>query len=245
MPFSWNPWHGCRKISSGCLHCYVYRIDARHGKDPSAVTRTENFNLPLRRRRDGGFRIPPGSLLYTCFSSDFFIEEADPWRPEAWEMMRLRQDVHFFFTTKRIERLPECIPPDWGAGYENVTIACTVENQDRADYRLPLYREVPVRRKIILCEPLVGPVVFPHSLRGWVNEVIAGGESGPDARPCDYRWVLQLREQCIRDGVAFRFKQTGARFVKGNRMYAVPRPLQHLQAAKAGIDYLPGPPETV
>lgn len=237
--FSWNPWHGCRKVSAGCLNCYVYRIDGRHGKDSSVITRTENFGLPLHRKRDGKFKIPSGTLLYTCFSSDFLIEEADAWRPEAWKMMRLRKDVHFLFITKRIDRLQKCVPPDWGDGYENVTVCCTIENQERADYRLPIYKEAPIKHKIIICEPLLEEIVFPAPLEGWVEEIIAGGESGPDARPCDYKWILSLREQCIRNRVGFRFKQTGARFIKEGRLYRIPRPFQSSQARKADIDYHP------
>lgn len=48
---SWNPWHGCHKLSEGCRNCYVYRIDERHGKDSSVITRTRDFDLPVRRKR--------------------------------------------------------------------------------------------------------------------------------------------------------------------------------------------------
>ena len=70
---TWNPWHGCRKYSEGCLNCYVYRRDASVGRDASIVARTKDFDLPLRRRRDGGFAIPPGAHVYACLTSDFFL----------------------------------------------------------------------------------------------------------------------------------------------------------------------------
>lgn len=104
MPL-WNPWHGCHKLSAGCRHCYVYRIDEKHGRDSFVVTKTRNFGFPVRRTRTGTYKIPAGSTVFTCFSSDFFVEEADPWRPEAWEMIRERSDLHFFMITKRIDRL--------------------------------------------------------------------------------------------------------------------------------------------
>lgn len=239
MPSSfWNPWHGCRKLSEGCRHCYVYRIDGRHGRDATVVTRTAAFDMPVRRDRKGAYKIPSGRMVYTCFSSDFLVPEADPWRPEAWEMMRTRSDLRFLFITKRIDRLGQCIPADWGPdGYPNVTICCTVESQDRAEYRLPIYLAAPVRHKIIICEPLLGPI----DLRPWlgdsqIEEVIAGGESGPDARACDYRWVLSLREQCHAAGVRFTFRQTGAVLLKDGHIYRIPRRHQHTQARKAGID---------
>lgn len=130
MSVSWNPWHGCLRISEGCRHCYVYRQDAAWQKDGSDVRLTSAYNLPTRRRRDGRWKVPAGESVYTCFTSDFLLAEADVWRPAAWEMIRLRRDLHFVFFTKRIDRLEECLPADWGAmGYENVTIGCTVENE--------------------------------------------------------------------------------------------------------------------
>ena len=111
-----NPWHGCRKISEGCRHCYVYRQDARHALDSSAARKTAAFDLPVRRSRDGRFKIAAGELVYTCFTSDFLLEEADAWRAEAWTMMRLRHDLTFMFFTKRIDRLCRVLPPDWGEG---------------------------------------------------------------------------------------------------------------------------------
>lgn len=76
----WNPWHGCHKLSTGCRHCYVYRGDSKHGKDSSIITKTGQFNLPVRRKKDKTYKIPSGNLVYTCFTSDFLIEEADEWR---------------------------------------------------------------------------------------------------------------------------------------------------------------------
>ena len=76
----WNPWHGCEKISEGCLNCYVYRIDARFEKDSSRVEKTRAFGLPVSKMRNGAYRIPDGETVYTCLSSDFFIAQADEWR---------------------------------------------------------------------------------------------------------------------------------------------------------------------
>ncbi|WP_418982129.1 DUF5131 family protein [Alistipes sp.] len=237
MSISWNPWHGCRKVSEGCRHCYVYRQDAQHGKDSSAVVRTAAFDLPVRRSRDGRFKIPGGERVYLCFTSDFLVAEADAWRREAWEMIRIRHDLRFFFITKRIDRLKEVLPPDWGAGWENVTVGCTVENQQMADYRLPLLLEVPLRHKLIVCAPLLGPIDLSPYLRPDIEEVSAGGESGSEARPCDFDWVLALRRQCVEADIPFCYHQTGARLVKDGRLYRIGRAWQHAQARKAGIDY--------
>lgn len=239
MSVSWNPWHGCHKFSAGCAHCYVYRMDEQHQKDSSIVHKTASFDLPLRKDRFGNDKILPGETVMTCFTSDFLIEDADEWRTEAWKIMRLRSDLQFFFVTKRIARLMQCLPPDWGDGYPNVEICCTMENQSCAEERLPIFLQVPIARKSIICEPLLGPIDLSPYLGDWVHEVIAGGESGPEARLCDYEWVLSLRRQCIQVKTAFHFKQTGARFCKDGRIYQIPRRLQQEQARKAGIDYRP------
>lgn len=101
---SWNLWHGCKKISPGCKNCYVYRRDESIGLDPGDVHMTKSFDLPIRKNRAGEYKILSGETVYTCFTSDFFLEEADPWRPAAWEIIRSRPDLFFFIVTKRIHR---------------------------------------------------------------------------------------------------------------------------------------------
>jgi protein gp37 len=175
--------------------------------------------------------------MWTCFTSDFFIEEADAWREEAWLMIRRRSDLHFYMVTKRPERISPCLPADWGDGYENVTICCTIENQRCADERLPIFRELPIRHKEIICEPLLEAIDFHDALGSCIEQVTVGGESGRDARVCDYDWVLNIREQCIKANVPFHFKQTGAHFRKDGRLYNIARNQQMPQAKRAGIDY--------
>ena len=132
MSIIWNPWHGCHKFSAGCAHCYVYRQDESIGKDPSEVVKTASFDLPLQKKRDGSFRIPSGETVYAVMTSDFFVEEADEWRPDIWKMIRQRDDVQFIIITKRIIRFADCLPSDWGNGYQNVTVGCTCENGETA-----------------------------------------------------------------------------------------------------------------
>lgn len=232
----WNPWHGCRKISEGCRHCYVYRTDSRYGRDSSVPEKNTDFDLPLRRKRNGEYRIPPGELVYTCFTSDFFLDSADKWRDEAWNIMRRRSDLHYMIITKRIDRFEQCIPDDWGDGWNNVCIGCTCENQDRADYRLPVFLQAPIKHRRIICEPLLESVDLSRYLGGWIEGVVAGGESGNEARLCDFEWVLDIRNQCAERGVPFYFKQTGACFRKDGKVYRIPRRFQHSQARRAGID---------
>ena len=201
MPI-WNPWHGCRRISAGCLHCYVYRRDEAVGRDASAVVKTSSFDLPVQRDRHWAYKLQPdGHTVFTCMTSDFFLEEA---------------------------------------------IYCTVENQEMADFRLPIYLTLPIRHKHICHEPMLGPIsIEPYLASGQIDYVLCGGESGPGARPCHYEWVLATRAQCVQYKVAFHFKQTGAVFVKDGRTYHIPRQFQHSQAARAGIDYDPRPQDAL
>ncbi len=233
----WNPWHGCTKISPGCKNCYVYRTDSKYGKDSSVVTKTANFNLPLKRDKNRKLKLKPeDGVVFTCFTSDFLLDKADKWRNEAWQMIDLRKDLHFLFITKRIDRLEKCLPVNWDKGYDNVTICCTAENQKTADYRLPIFLSMPIKHKCIVCEPLLERIDISKYLSNEIEEVIAGGESGNEARPCNYDWILFLRSQCTQKGVPFTFKQTGANFIKDGKSYRIPRKFQHSQARKANIN---------
>ncbi len=237
MSEMWNLWHGCHKKSEGCLHCYVFRRDAEFEKDSNKVRKTASFDLPIRRNRHGQYKVSSGTLMWTCLTSDFFIEEADGWRTEAWLMIRRRSDLHFHIVTKRPERILQSLPEDWGEGYQNVTISCTIENQRRADERLPIFIGLPICHKSIICEPLLEAIDFGNALGDWCEQVTVGGESGYEARTCNYSWVLDIRRQCIAADVPFFFKQTGAHFQKDGRLYNIPRSLQMKQAHRAGIDY--------
>lgn len=237
----WNPWHGCTKISDGCLNCYVYRRDEEFGRDASAVKKTGNFDLPRRRRHNGSFVLSPaGGIVYTCFTSDFFHPSADEWREEAWIMMRERKDLKFFLVTKRPDRFYEALIPDWENGYDNVYICCTCENQRMADERLPLFLELPIKHKSIICEPMLERIDLSPYLKQYgedIEQVTCGGESGSGARIFSYKWALDLREQCMAANVSFRFKQTGSAFEKDGKLFIIKRRDQVAQAAKAGIDF--------
>lgn len=238
----WNPWHGCKKLSPGCANCYVYRRDESIGKDASIVSKTGDYDLPLKRNRKKEYKLSADDgVVYTCMTSDFFLEEADEWRQGCWDMIRERKDLSFYIITKRIDRFEQCMPPDWGDGWEHVTICSTCENQDRADYRLPILLELPIRHRRIVSEPMLEEIHFEKYLAtGLIEQVTCGGESGPNARPCDFRWIQEVRRECIRQGVTFYFKQTGAVFVMNGKTYHIDRKDQMSQARKSGLSYTPG-----
>ena len=88
-----------------------------------------------------------------------------------------------------------------------------------------------------MVSPMIGPIDLSNYLNSSIEEVAVGGESGVGVRPCNYDWVLSIREQCVKADVPFRFHQTGAYFIKDGKMYRVPRKHQITQALKANIDY--------
>lgn len=231
----WNPWRGCRKCSDGCLHCYIHKGDAKRKMDTNLIVQTKDFYKPIEKLKNGSYKMKAG-MVFLCFSSDFLIEDADEWRGECWAMMKERQDCTFLFLTKRIERFMECIPEDWGNGYQNVVVCCTVENQKSADRKLAVFQSLPIRHKCITAQPLLEAI----DLEGYLEDielVVVGGESDYYARPLDYDWVLDIREQCIRKKVDFEFRQCGTHFIKDGRQYKLKTKDLCSQARKADINY--------
>lgn len=207
---NWEPWTGCYKASEGCNNCYFYGPHAkRYGQNK--VQKTDKFDWPIRTNKKGEYNIKGNKILATCFATDFFLPEADEWRKEAWSFIKQRPDIEFLILTKRIDRFFISLPEDWGTGYENVRIGCTVENQEIADYRLPIFLSCPIKRRFIACAPLLEPIDLTKYLHG-VEHVTVSGETGKEARECKYEWILDIRKQCIDANVTFWFKSTGTYF---------------------------------
>lgn len=231
----WNPWRGCHKCSEGCLYCYIHKGDIKRGINTDEVVKTKDFTKPIEKKKNGEYKMKSG-IVYLCFSTDFLIEEADGWRGDCWQMIRLRQDCTFLFLTKRIDRFMDCIPDDWGNGYENVVICCTIENQKNADYKLSIFKELPIKHKCITAQPLIEAISLEKYLDG-IELVVVGGESDRNARPLEYDWVLDIREQCIQKKVNFEFRQCGTHFIKDGKNYTIQTKDLTRQAKLANIDY--------
>ena len=231
----WNPWHGCHKCSPGCKNCYVFFLDKIRDTDSNVISKNKtNFNLPLKKDRSGNFKIASGSEVATCFTSDFFLEEADAWRSEAWEIIKKRADVYFLICTKRPERILESLPSDWGEGYENVILTVTCENQQMAERRLPIFLEIPARRRFVFVAPILGKVSLDKFLEsGKIDEVAVGGESYDFARECNFDWVKDIYFSCKKHSVDFDFHQTGSNFVVDGKRYKIKHHDEYSQAKKA------------
>ena len=235
----WNPWHGCVRCSEGCLNCYMYFLDKMRDQDGSHIYRTSGADYPLSKDRTGRYKIRSGEMISVCMTSDFFLEEADPWRAEAWDIMRRRSDVIFYLLTKRPQRVSQCLPEDWGDGWENIFFNVTCENQERADERIPLLLELPFRHKGLNCAPLLGPIRIGSYLdSGQIEQVACGGENYGGTRCCDFSWVKALREECVSRDITFCFLETGTVFIKDGKKYTIQgKREQTRQALRSGMNY--------
>lgn len=231
----WNPWRGCKRISEGCKYCYIHKGDAKRNVNTSDIIMTKDFYKPILRLKNGEYKMKSG-LVYLCFSSDFLLEEADTWRMEAFQMIKERSDLTFLFLTKRIDRFLDVIPSDWKDGYDNLIVSVSVENQKNADYRLNIFKDLPIKHKYIAAQPLIEKIDIEKYLDN-IELVVVGGESDKDARPLDYDWVLDLRRQCINKNVNFNFRQCGTNFIKDGKGYKLRTFELTKQARLADIDY--------
>lgn len=233
----WNPWRGCHKTSEGCLHCYIHKGDLKREIDTDIITKTKDFYKPIEKNKNGEYKIKSGTLVYVCFSSDFFLEEADQWRMECYEMMKTRNDLHFLFLTKRINRFYEVLPTDWKDGYDNITVGVSIENQKNANEKLSFFSSLPIKHKNIACQPLIEAINIEKYLNH-IDLVLVGGEYDILARPLNYDWVLDIRNQCIKNDTTFVFRQCGTHFIKEGVEYTIPYRQLMSQARKANIDYI-------
>lgn len=194
-----NPWMGCTKVSAGCDNCYMFRDQRRYGNDPEIVRRSKTkFAEPLKWV---GSR-----LVFTCSWSDWFHIDADPWRDEAWDIIRRTPQHIYQILTKRPGRIRRHLPEDWGEGYPNVWLGTSVESNEFLN-RVRVLRDIPAALRFISAEPLLGPL-YDLDLDG-IGWVITGGESGPDHRPIKPEWVRAIRDLCAGFDVPFHHKQWG------------------------------------
>lgn len=231
----WNPFRGCKRCSEGCKNCYIHKGDKKRNINTEEIIKTKDFYKPIQRNKNGEYKIKKG-LVYLCFSSDFLIKEADLWREECFNMIKVRSDLDFLFLTKRIDRFDKVKPKDWEDGYDNVIIGCTVENQKNVDYKLSIFNSLPIKHKCIICQPLLEEINIESYLKD-IELVVVGGESDINARPLNYDWVLSIRNQCINNNVNFEFRQCGTHFIKDNKKYKLKTKDLCRLAKKANINF--------
>lgn len=198
----------------------MYFLDAKRDRFGGDIYRVKNnFEYPLQRNKDGTYKVPAGSTIRVCMTSDFFLAEADSWRAEAWQIIKSRPDVAFYLLTKRPERVAQSLPPDWNDGWENVLFNVTTENQQMADARIPIMLELPFKHKGIMAAPFVGEISIKKYLAsGLIESVWCDGENYDGARPLCYDWVKKLSDECKAFDVEFVFCGVGNRFIKDGKL---------------------------
>mgnify|MGYP000753568190 CR=1 FL=1 len=224
---TWSPWEGCTKVSPACDHCYAEGMNRwlRKGENwgpgaPRRIYSEDHWAKPMKWQRDA----PKFHTLHGR-SRRVFPSVCDPFDNEApglqrerlWATIRATPALTWLLLTKRIGNAKSMLPADWGDGYPNVWLGATVVNQAEADRDVPKLLAAPARVRFLSIEPMLGPVdlrpMFEHRAEHHsdtgVHWVIAGGESGPGARPMHPDWARSLRDQCTAAGVPFMFKQHG------------------------------------
>ena len=221
---TWNPTTGCSKVSAGCAHCYAERVAERFWKDRAfseVQCHPDRLEQPLHWRK-------PRRVFVDSMSDLFHEDIPAEFISSVFEVMEKCPQHTFMILTKRPERMLALLKI-WSQAIEyirplpNVWLGVSVEDQKAADERIPLLLKTPAALLFVSCEPLLGPVDLLDingALLSWwkacgvegvdagdISWVIAGGESGPEARLMHPDWARSLRDQCQSSGVPFFLKQ--------------------------------------
>lgn len=236
---------GCVKVSPGCQNCYAETFAKRTGHNiwgPAATTERRTFGdkhwaEPLKWNADA---LQAGERRRVFCSSMADVFEDHPQlideRLRLWKLIDQTPQLDWLLLTKRPENIDYMAPCSWVAdGFPgNVWLGVSAENQAMADKRIPILAGIPATVRFLSCEPLLGPL----DLATWfysmmtddyscaINWVIAGGESGPKARPMQADWVRSIRDQCTAAGVAFFMKQMGGIRDKRSELSDLPEDLR-------------------
>lgn len=227
----------------------MYRDKERWNQDGSKIYRSApaTFNKPLHYKEP--------ALVFTCSWSDWFIQEADEWRGEAWEIIKKTPHLTYQILTKRPERIKQCLPPDWGTGYPNVWLGVSAENQEMLDLRVPILEEIPAAVRFVSIEPLIGRIwdfarLAPYPKNGVdffpIHWAIIGGESGNangkyGYRDCETDWIETIMQACEYYKIPVFVKQLGTFLAKWNE-YKDPHGgdiaewPKHLQVRQSPVD---------
>lgn len=214
---TFNPWTGCTKITPGCDHCYAESWAKRSGlvkwgnharkrttsdywKGPTVWNRNADRFEALKGRRQRVF----------CASlADVFDNQADAsWRSDLFELILNTPRLDWLLLTKRPSNIAKMLPNNWGAGYPNVWLGLTAEDQTRFDQRWAHLADVPAVVRFVSYEPALGPLSVASAAvkPDWL---IVGGESGAGARPMNASWAFAIVDECRSFGIAPFFKQWG------------------------------------
>lgn len=218
---TFNPWWGCARVSPGCENCYAETWAKRVGekiwgpKQSRRLFGAKHWSEPLKWNVDAESE-QRRKRVFCASMADVFEarKDLDPWRERLWTLIGDTPWLDWLLLTKRPGNIAAQIPwtKDWPM---NVWLGTTVENQECADERLPILLQFPAKCRFLSCEPLLGQV----NLNAWtfnrpkhlhtIDWIIAGGESGANARAMLPGWAKSLRDQCQKSRIPFHFKQWG------------------------------------
>ncbi len=222
---TWNPVAGCTRVTAGCDHCYAFDLhDRRHeiyAKNdgcwtPNGTSMPHQYAHPftdvqlLPARLNQPLKIRQPRMIFVNSMSDLFHSAVpEEYIRQVFAVMTEARWHTFQILTKRVGRLRQIASHfDWPA---NVWMGVSIE-RDELTPRADALRSVPAAVRFLSCEPLLGPL--PTLKLEGIDWVIAGGESGSNARPLDPKWVTSLRDRCMEANVPFFFKQWGGRTAK-------------------------------
>jgi protein gp37 len=216
---TFNPWWGCAKVSPACENCYADLWARRMGhkiwgvRAPRRFFKDAHWNEPQVWNAEAQAQ-KTRHRVFCASMADVFEErrELDSQRERLWGVIKATPWLDWLLLTKRPENISTMVPwrEEWPA---NIWLGTTVENQDYAEERLPFLLKHKASVRFLSCEPLLGSLDLKHwfTRRGFhpIDWVIAGGESGPGARPMHPDWPARLLQQCQAHRVPFHFKQWG------------------------------------
>lgn len=207
---TWNPVRGCTKISPGCMHCYAETFAERFRGVPGHPYE-QGFDLKLvpEKLAEPLKWTKPKTIFVNSMSDLFHKGVPDDYIEAVVRVMRLANWHTFQVLTKRSERLLDLLQTKLraAAAEPHIWFGVSVEDRKYGLPRIDHLRSAPARMRFLSIEPLLEDI-GPIKLDG-IDWVIAGGESGPGARPMDPAWVRLIRKQCRASGVPFFFKQWG------------------------------------
>ncbi|MCD6217408.1 phage Gp37/Gp68 family protein [bacterium] len=202
---TWNPITGCSKISPGCANCYAERM-AKRLKAMDNPSYANGFEVTLHERiLDYPLKWKKPQMIFVNSMSDLFHKKVPVgFIDKIFDVMCRAEWHQFQLLTKRsgrMQKLNSRLP--WRS---NIWMGVSIENEDYT-YRIEHLVKTNAKIKFLSLEPLIGPLQNLN-LDG-IDWVIVGGESGPKARPMNPEWVVDIRDQCLKAGVPFFFKQWG------------------------------------
>lgn len=218
---TWNPTTGCDRTSPGCDHCYAMTLAKRlkamgspkYQADGDPRTSGPGFALTLHPESlDVPRKWASPRLIFVNSMSDLFHAKVPiGFIRDVFAVMGETPQHTYQVLTKRSKRLAAVSDRlDWPP---NVWMGVSVESA-RYTFRIDDLRHCGAAVRFLSLEPLLGPIAN-LDLEG-IHWVIAGGESGSHARPVEYEWVADIRNQCAAASTAFFFKQWGGRTPKTN-----------------------------